>query len=255
VQIGQHAPVLALRIQERFVSVQGEGGLVGVPSSFIRVSGCNLRCAWCDTPLTSWSPEGEAVAIDELVRWCAEGPGHVVLTGGEPLLFSASAELTRRLRAAGHHLTIETAGSIWCEGVEADLMSISPKLAHSTPWVRAAELGKPQLAAMHENARLDVAVLQRLASSFAWQLKFVVRTQTPELLVEDLAQIEELLFAVFGSQTGNPKVRERVLLMPEGTDDATLRAGYLAVLDRCRTHGFRLGLRLHIHLFGHRPGT
>jgi 7-carboxy-7-deazaguanine synthase len=243
--------VPTLRIQERFVSVQGEGTLVGVPSSFIRVSGCNLRCVWCDTPLTSWTPEGEPVELDELVRWCSEGPRHVVVTGGEPMLFSPTAELTRRLRAAGHHVTIETAGSVWCEGLEADLLSISPKLAHSTPWARAAELGKPKLATMHEAARLDGAVLQRLLSSFAWQLKFVVRTSTPELLAEDLAQIEALLAAL----TLEGEARERVLLMPEGTDDATLRAGYLAALSSCRERGFRLGLRLHIHMFGHRPGT
>jgi 7-carboxy-7-deazaguanine synthase len=241
-----------LRIQERFVSVQGEGSLVGVPSSFVRVSGCNLRCAWCDTPLSSWSPEGEAVELDELVRWCAGGPRHVVLTGGEPMLFAASAELTRRLRAAGHHVTIETAGTVWCEGLEADLMSISPKLAHSTPWERAAEIGKPKLATMHEAARLDIEVLQRLSSSFACQLKFVVRTATPERIADDLAQIEALLEQLDSS---GPASRDRVLLMPEGTDDATLRAGYLALLEACRAHGFRIGLRLHIHLFGHRPGT
>ena len=241
-----------LRIQERFVSVQGEGVLVGVPSSFVRVSGCNLRCTWCDTPLTSWAPEGEQIAVEDLVRWCGEGPRHVVLTGGEPMLFSASAELTRRLRAAGHHLTIETAGSVWCDGLEADLISISPKLAHSTPWERAAELGKHKLATMHEAARLDVAVLRRLLSSFPWQLKFVVRTATPERVAEDLAQIEALLEQL---EVRDPASRERVLLMPEGTDDATLRAGYLALLDTCRTHGFRVGLRLHIHLFGHTPGT
>jgi 7-carboxy-7-deazaguanine synthase len=131
------------------------------------------------------------------------------------------------------------------------LLSISPKLAHSTPWARAAELGKSSLATMHEAARLDIAVLQRLLSSFAWQLKFVVRTATPELLATDLEQIETLLDAL----ALEDDARERVLLMPEGTDDASLRAGYLAALASCRARGFRLGLRLHIHLFGHRPGT
>jgi 7-carboxy-7-deazaguanine synthase len=243
--------VSRLRIQERFVSVQGEGALVGVPSSFVRVSGCNLRCTWCDTPRTSWAPEGEQLALDEILEWCAAGPRHVVLTGGEPLLFAATAELGSRLRAAGHHLTIETAGSVWREGVEADLMSISPKLAHSTPWERAAELGKPELATMHERARLDLEVLRRLITGYEWQLKFVVRTASPELLAADLDEIEALLAEL----ELDARARERVLLMPEGTDEASLKTGYLAALASCRARGFRLGLRLHIHLFGHTPGT
>lgn len=241
----------SLRIQERFVSVQGEGALVGVPSSFVRVSGCNLRCVWCDTPRTSWAPEGEATSLDELVAWCAEGPRHVVLTGGEPMLFSPAAELSQALRAAGHHLTIETAGTVWCEGLEADLISISPKLSHSTPWQRAEQLGKPKLATMHEAARLDLGVLARLLAHYTWQLKFVVRTGTPERLAADLAEIEQLIAALELPRDTN----EQILLMPEGTDDASLRAGYLAALDACQARGFRLGLRLHIHLFGHTPGT
>jgi 7-carboxy-7-deazaguanine synthase len=90
-----------------------------------------------------------------------------------------------------------------------------------------------------------------LLSSFAWQLKFVVRTATQDLLAADLEQIETML----GELAIAPADRERVLLMPEGTDDASLRAGYLAALASCKDGGFRLGLRLHIHLFGHRPGT
>ncbi|PRQ08225.1 7-carboxy-7-deazaguanine synthase QueE [Enhygromyxa salina] len=236
----------SLRIQERFVSVQGEGALVGVPSSFVRVSGCNLRCVWCDTPRSSWAPEGEATGLDELVEWCAAGPRHVVLTGGEPMLFSPAAELSQALRAAGHHLTIETAGTVWCEGLQADLMSISPKLSHSTPWRR-----DPKLATMHEAARLNLDVLARLISSYAWQLKFVVRTAALEQLEADLAEIDQLV-----AELDLPKdAREQILLMPEGVDDTSLRAGYLAAIDSCRARNYRLGLRLHIHLFGHTPGT
>ena len=62
-----------LPIAERFVSLQGEGGLVGVPSSFVRVFGCNLRCTWCDSPGTSWAPAGEQTAISEVLDFCARG--------------------------------------------------------------------------------------------------------------------------------------------------------------------------------------
>lgn len=240
-----------LRIQERFVSVQGEGALVGVASSFVRISGCNLRCVWCDTPRTSWAPEGEREQLGALLEWCAEGPRHVVVTGGEPLLFSASASLCRGLRAAGHHVTVETAGTVWCEGLEADLISISPKLGHSTPWARAKAEAKPSLAQMHERARLDHAVLRRLLADFEWQLKFVVRAGDAAALREDLVEIEALL-----AELQIPSAqRERVLLMPEGTDSASLHAGYRRLVEACVSAGMRIGLRLHIDLFGHTPGT
>src|ERR1022692_2538307 len=58
----------ALKIAELFYSIQGEGSLVGVPSVFIRTSGCNLRCAWCDTPYTSWRPEGAEMPLDQIVE-------------------------------------------------------------------------------------------------------------------------------------------------------------------------------------------
>ncbi|MFO7561113.1 MAG: 7-carboxy-7-deazaguanine synthase QueE [Enhygromyxa sp.] len=240
-----------LRIQERFVSVQGEGALVGVPSSFVRISGCNLRCGWCDTPRTSWAPEGEREQVAALLDWCDRGPRHVVVTGGEPLLFSATASLCRGLRERGRHVTVETAGTVWCEGLEADLISISPKLAHSTPWARAAAAGKPSLAQRHEEARLDLGVLGRLIAGFEWQLKFVVRTGDDAVLAEDVAEIEALL-GELGIAEG---LRERVILMPEGVDAASLGGGYRRLVAVCMRTGMRLGLRLHIDLFGHTPGT
>jgi 7-carboxy-7-deazaguanine synthase len=236
-----------LRIQERFVSLQGEGTRVGTPSSFVRVSGCNLRCAWCDTPRTSWEPEGESIAIEELVAWCSEGPRDVVLTGGEPLLFAASAPLTQHLRAAGHFVTIETAGTVECPGVEADLMSISPKLSHSTPWQRAT----PSLAQRHEHDRLNLPVLARLLAEFDWQLKFVVRSESDAAIASDLAEIAMLL----GELDIADHDCDRVLLMPEGVDAAALERGYRALIEPCRRTGHRLGLRHHIALFGHTPGT
>src|SRR5690606_24971934 len=125
------------------------------------------------------------------------------------------------------------------------------KLAHSTPWQRAADAGKPSLARQHEQARLDLDVLGRLIDSFDWQLKFVVRTGDAEQLAADLIEIESLLEALAIPE----QRRDRVLLMPEGTDAESLRAGYRRLVDPCMRTGMRVGLRLHIELFGHTPGT
>jgi len=233
----------SLRIQERFVSLQGEGSLVGVPSSFIRVSGCNLRCTWCDSPASSWEAQGERVGLTDLLAFCSGGPRHVVLTGGEPLLFKGIATLSRALREAGHHVTVETAGTVWLDGLECDLISISPKLGHSTPWGR-----DPKQATQHERRRLRPSVLSRLVAGFPWQLKFVVR---PDSITADLAEIESL--PVVHSLPASE--RHRVLLMPECTSSTELRDAYTALLPVCLERGYRLGERLHIHMFGHTAGT
>ena len=127
-----------MRIAEIYRSVQGEGLLTGAPSVFVRASGCNLRCWFCDTPYTSWRPEGRDMSVDEIVAQVEEwDTQHVVVTGGEPMLFAELIPLCERLRAIGRHVTIETAGTLYLP-VECDLMSISPKFASSAPDADAA---------------------------------------------------------------------------------------------------------------------
>ncbi len=238
-----------LRIQETFISLQGEGGLVGVPSSFVRVSGCNLRCAWCDSPRSSWSPEGDSHSIDELLAWCERGPSHVVLTGGEPLLYPATVQLAAGLRELGKHVTIETAGTRVLEGLACDLMSISPKLRHATPQANSGI--SPRLLQQHIDQRFSAPMLRELLRRYPWQLKFVVRGLSTQDCAEDIAEILEML-AVLGVADAD---RARVFLMPEGTDASTILQSSRALVRICIEHGFRLGLRHHIDLFGHTPGT
>ena len=122
-----------MRIAELFHSIQGEGSLVGVPSFFIRTSGCNLRCAWCDTPYASWQPEGAELSLGQILDEVKAHPAkHVVVTGGEPMIAPEIVPLTNRLRDLGLHITIETAGTVF-HPVACDLMSISPKLKNPRP--------------------------------------------------------------------------------------------------------------------------
>ena len=223
-----------MKIAELFYSLQGEGALVGVPSIFIRTSGCNLRCSWCDTPYTSWKPEGAEMPLDEIVNRVKAHPArHVVVTGGEPMIAPEIVALTERLRALGLHITIETAGTVFAP-VACDLMSISPKLANSTP--------EGEWSARHERLRIQPAVLGELMERYQYQLKFVIEKR--EDVVEAAALVEQLSAA-----------RERVILMPEGTDREALRERSVWLAEICKQEGFRFSPRLHVELWGNRRGT
>jgi len=227
-----------LRIAEIFSSVQGEGIWTGVPSVFIRISGCNLRCVWCDTPYASWNPEGPIRAVEDLVDELGASPiDHVVITGGEPMLFEATEALANGLRARGKKITIETAGTIF-RILPCDLMSISPKLANSTPH-------ETDWAERHEFMRLNVPVLQGLIDTYNVQLKFVVNPEAGD----DLSEIEELLRHLTGVRP------ERVLLMPEGTDSSTLHRRARMLVEPAMARNWRLTSRMHIDLFGNTKGT
>lgn len=218
-------------ISETFASLQGEGMLVGVPSFFIRTSGCNLRCRWCDTPYTSWLPEGERRTVDELVAE-AEGSGvrHVVVTGGEPLLQRELGELTRRLRAAGLHVTVETAGTRDPD-FECDLLSLSPKTVNSDP--------QGKWRGRHRRLRSDTGPLGRLLGRFPeFQLKFVVTN------ADDLPEITALVAGLGGIEPW------RVLLMAEGSSAAEVAEKAPMIAALCSEHGFRYTPRLHLDLFG-----
>ena len=224
-----------MKISEIFYSVQGEGTLVGVPSVFVRTSGCNLRCVWCDTPYTSWDPQGEERSIESIVADVAQyGASHVVLTGGEPMIAPGVEELTRSLSG---HLTIETAGTV-AKDVRCDLMSISPKLENSTP--RARDGGR--WAVQHERLRYQPEVLRQLITRYPYQLKFVVSEPA------DLAEIHSIVEEVGA-------VKERVLLMPEGVDRETLAERGRWLVETAKREGYRFSPRLHIDLWGNVRGV
>lgn len=223
-------------ISEVFHSVQGEGRYVGVPSVFIRTSGCNLRCSFCDTPYTSWQPEGEPRSVDSLLEqvagWNCE---HVVVTGGEPLLVADLVELTHRLHDQGRFITIETAGTVYLP-VACDLMSISPKRANSTPTGTA-------WADRHEGRRHRPDIIRRLTSEFSFQLKFVIDQPA------DLDDVADWLREF-------PEVPpECVWLMPQGTDAAALRTRLEWMRPAAAVRGWSVTPRLHIELFGNTRGT
>ena len=258
-----------MRIAEIFRSIQGEGRLTGVDSVFIRTSGCNLRCRYCDTPYASWSPEGEELSVSEILEKvselffssiavekvselffssvAADAGGnnssdtffrHVVLTGGEPMLFAELIPLTAALSEREYHITIETAGTLYLP-VACDLMSISPKLSNSTPPPER----DPRWTWRHTLNRHAPEVIRRLVAEYDYQLKFVVDCP------DDCREVEEYL-AEF------PEIeRRRVMLMPQGVEAEVLAEKAVWLEPYCVDHGFTFCPRRQIEWFGAQRGT
>jgi 7-carboxy-7-deazaguanine synthase len=228
-----------MRIAELYPSIQGEGTLTGTKSAFVRVAGCNLRCSYCDTPYASWKPEGEEVPVEEIVTQVAQlGLSHVVLTGGEPMLFAELVPLSAELRRLGHHITIETAGTLYLP-VACDLISISPKLSNSTP----SHDVDPDWAVRHDRSRHSPDTIRRLVAEYEYQLKFVIDK------LQDCSEVQEYL-AEF------PKIdRARVMLMPQGTDATELAEKATWLAPYCTEQGLQYCARRQIEWFGSGRGT
>ena len=228
-----------MKVAEIYLSTQGEGLHSGTESVFVRASGCNLRCWFCDTPYTSWAPEGEDLSVDDIATQVLDHEcSHVVLTGGEPMLFAELIPLSECLRQAGRHVTVETAGTLYLP-LECDLMSISPKMSNSTP--------SPQRDAQwnrrHQRTRHAPAVVRRLIDEYAYQLKFVIDTP------EDCEEVVDYLRAF-------PAVDlTRVMLMPLGVEPDELARRAQWIEPYCRQHGYTWCPRRQIEWFGLVRGT
>jgi len=253
-----------LRIAETFASLQGEGILTGTKSFFIRTSGCNLRCWFCDTPYASWHPEGRPIEIKTLVRQAVQsGCQHVVLTGGEPMLPAGCVELVRMLRDEGMHVTIETAGTVY-RSLTADLMSISPKLLGSgpsrpqppsdrqfndrqptngLPSQESEHLDTSKWSLRHELTRWRPEVIaQLIKSAVDYQIKFVVN---------EPADFDKCMAAV--SQLAVPAAH--VWIMPQGIDEDSLDRQFQWLSPLVAAAGYRYCDRMHVRWYGNRRGT
>ena len=238
-----------LPINELFYSLQGEGKLTGVPSVFVRTSGCNLRCWFCDSYHTSWEPKGAWLSVSELIEEVESysEADHVVVTGGEPMIHDDCVSLLEELSDRGYHTTVETNGTIFRDA-PIDLASISPKLASSTPTAEKDPKGDGEWRKKHENRRIDMEALTELVDTYNSQLKFVVTGR------EDMGEIENRVERI-REQTSSNVSNSDVLLMPEGVTRDQLDKGRTVVAELAQEYGYRYTPRLHVDLWNDAPGT
>ena len=229
----------SLPVSETFTSVQGEGMFTGVPSMFVRTSGCNLRCWWCDTPYTSWKPEKGTRLVDDLLTAIAiDKAQHVVITGGEPTLFPAQVKaIIAGCDRIGKLTTVETNGTRFDPEIQPTLWSVSPKLKSSTPGdqnprereLHLRNMATPDLGKFYQGGSMA-------------QYKFVVATD---------ADVEEVKATV--AQHGLPT--GLVWLMPEGRTAEEVLARQAWVAAQCVATGFNLSTRLHTLIWGAKRGV
>ncbi len=209
---------------ELFYSIQGEGSRAGCPAVFLRLAGCNLSCAWCDTKY-SWG-RGGAVPEPELASriMSFQSPG-LVITGGEPLLQTPAIERLLALLPPNLFIEIETNGTIVPSprlAARVNQWNVSPKLGHAGN--KAETINKEALAAF--------------AATGKAYFKFVVQQE------QDWQSIANLHLP-----------QDCIILMPCAATLAQLQQARETVVNMCLLHRVRYGDRLHVAIWGDKKGV
>jgi 7-carboxy-7-deazaguanine synthase len=218
------------RVAETFFSIQGEGATAGLPAVFIRLQGCSVGCAWCDTRYSWDTGGGRQADVAALVEEAASHPcRRVVVTGGEPLESPLFDQLLSELVAGQFTIEVETSGTRPPAGSSAPL---------PVQWNVSLKLPS---AGVPDARRIDPEAIAALARLDTWW-KFVVRDERD---LGDALRIAER-FALPAA---------RILLQPEATRVEELGERGPWVAEQCKRHGFRFSPRLHIWLWGPRRGV
>jgi len=210
-----------VRITEIFHSLQGETSTVGLPTVFVRLTGCPLRCEYCDTAYAFSG--GQLVPIDEILeRVVSFDARHVTVTGGEPLAQPTCIPLLRALVDAGFETSLETSGAL-------DIGSVDPRV------VRIVDLKTPGSGEAARNRWENIELLTRRD-----QIKFVICDANDYKWARDICEEYAL----------SDRVGE-VLFSPSHTELPAARLAEWILRDRMRV---RLQIQLHKVLWGDEPG-
>lgn len=265
-----------LGISEMFCSIQGEGMYTGVPSIFVRTTGCNLRCVFkdsiCDTPYTSFDPvKTEYNSYDDIIndfkKLAEDNPkvNHLVITGGEPLLQAKNLEqfLRSAFEIRDWIVTVETNGSLPMlnpigRGYKIDLYSVSPKLSTSVD-KECKYLDKEQVE-KHDKLRLNYKNLYNIVKfSRNYQFKFVY---SGEKCVEEIKNIYASMAEFVNKEDDyefenwlRKHPNKNTQLMPEGITNEQLANNRISAVKACLENGWRFCEREHIVIWGNKRGV
>jgi 7-carboxy-7-deazaguanine synthase len=209
-----------LQISEIFYSLQGESNTVGMPTVFVRLTGCPLRCGYCDTEYAFTG--GEQLTLAEIIEQvAAHGCNQVTVTGGEPLAQKGCLELLIRLCDAGYQVSLETSGAL-------DISEVDPRV------VKVVDIKTPGSGEAEKNLLLNIQFL-----SHSDQIKFVICDQADYIWAKRLLG-QELL----------ADKAEVILLPAYGQQDAVELAEWI-LRDRLPV---RFQMQLHKQLWGDTKG-
>jgi 7-carboxy-7-deazaguanine synthase len=240
--------MIVLANEQFFDTIQGEGKYIGYPTTFVRLSRCNLRCAWqnpdgsitrCDTPHTSFEPEVNEWKIDDLVKEIHDlNVNHVCISGGEPYFQKNVSELIDKLHDLGHFVTMETNGTIYRDS-KADFISISPKLQSSSC--------DKVYGSKHDRQRLKYDALEKFITNHDYQFKFVVNSAHD---VREILDIRDNLFTRTGID-----INDKIWLMPQGITPKQFDDKLEDMAELCKKYNWKLTDRLHIRIWGQKKGV
>lgn len=257
-----------LPVIELFTSIQGEGKYIGVPTHFVRVTSCNLRCVFrdsiCDTAYSSFKPEKPLYTTNEefytdFEEQCRRYPKvkHLVITGGEPLLYKKDLEEFLSKYGRLFTVTIETNGTLQPLDSHVDLYSISPKLSTS--------VGKPglingyhvteEMIKRQEKLRINISALIDLITSPRkgdYQLKFVYSDESCIDEIDDIVDSikDHVKYLDALSQGIVMNIDNHIMLMPEGIINEQLAVHREEIAYKCIEKGWTMTDREHILIWG-----
>jgi len=227
-------------ISEIFESVQGEGINIGVLSTFVRFSGCNLSCAWCDTKYASSKENGKYMTVDSVVDEIRKfHNNNIVLTGGEPLLQDGIMELIRELRQMKYFVEVETNGTIGYPDFQPldnyfyqpNLWNVSLKLVSSG----ISKQGRIRKEVIRRFQRIDDE-----RKNVVW--KFVIQHEKDFKEAMKLVDEFRLRNVVFMPQTTRRSQVQDLIYIHD------------LMKERCLPENFRVLPRLHIIMYGNVRG-